>query len=387
MRAFKLFTVSVVVILSLFVFRVSVEAQDAWEDAGFCGAGELKPEEVKNQFVGGNADGRDDLLNLLNDRRVCGTGIAGKDIWGDDKFGGNPVHYCETGEVIPKTIIGRYTQACCPGNKPVFILSTNFALLNKPYCCGAGARDVALINGKEVCWDALLGGNPIPGDNSAVALPANNNIKSVNPPDGVQFTAGRDRISCPQTGCFTDKSDNIFNNNTDSNPIEVGDKAIRSCYARGETSQANPTNFCLAGEWLTEDEFAVANLSNAVSQCASLDEVERERCFECFGRNPAVDTGEPQTFVYSSIGCIDTSRDAFITRLFQLGFGMLSGFAVVRLMWAAVKMQSADPAKIQEGRDMATSAIIAIVTLAAAIPILRYLGINLLSILPFNFLR
>lgn len=98
------------------------------------------------------------------------------------------------------------------------------------------------------------------------------------------------------------------------------------------------------------------------------------------------DPHAPKAFVYSSIGCVDTRQNEFITRLFQIGFGMLGGFGVLRIMWGAILRQSTDPAKIQEGKDMITSSIWALVTLAVTIPLLRFLGINLLQLLPVNFL-
>ncbi|HRP37222.1 MAG TPA: hypothetical protein PLS50_05420, partial [Candidatus Dojkabacteria bacterium] len=108
---------------------------------------------------------------------------------------------------------------------------------------------------------------------------------------------------------------------------------------------------------------------------------------DCFMKNiDPNDPNAPKAYVYSSIGCVDTRQNEFITRLFQIGFGMLGGFGVLRIMWGSILRQSTDPAKIQEGKDMITSSIWALITLAVTIPLLRFLGINLLQLLPINFL-
>ena len=54
------------------------------------------------------------------------------------------------------------------------------------------------------------------------------------------------------------------------------------------------------------------------------------------------------------------------------------------IMWGSVQRQSTDPAKIQEGWDKIKAAIASIIMIASAVPLLRYLGINLTGLLPFN---
>jgi len=200
---------------------------------------------------------------------------------------------------------------------------------------------------------------------------------------------------CAASGCLVKGPTLLDRNFTLTNPLNIldgytclglGSDLSMLAYENGTAIENGAV--CVAQKaQLPAIATAIAQAPGIIS-CTDLLGGEQERCLQCLQRNfEASNNDEPQSFVYSSIGCVDTRRDPFITRLFQLGFGLLSGFAVVRLMMAAIKMQSADVAKHQEGREMATSAIVALVTLAAAIPILRYIGINLLSLLPFGFLN
>lgn len=365
MRVLQTFAIILILLLFGGVASERVSAQPAafgegpWEVVSHCGPEQTRPEDLL--ITANNAN---KLRNHLNDGRYCSDSSSIEII--DFSTVSDSIRYCDHDQEYvgarnrQGNLLDVLDAKCCPENFPVS------RKINNNWCCPAGSQPQLWKNECE-------GG--VEGQYSMNAL-RDNNWRMQSP-----ITLGTGPVySCPQEGCLTDSAHNLKPNNTDLSPIVAANAAENLCYARGSQRVGAPNDFCLAGQWVTKEELEVANLSNAVSVCARLDAVERERCFECFGRNPATDEGLPQTFVYSSIGCIDTSRDAFITRLFQLGFGMLSGIAVVRIMFAAVKMQSDDPAKHQEGRDMITSAVAALVVLAAAIPILQYIGINLLSL-------
>lgn len=361
-------TFAIILILLLFGGAASerVSAQpvafgdEPWELISHCGPEQVRPNELLIP-----ARRAQDLRAYMNQGGFCSTSDK-IEIHVFDTFGAQHIRYCDKNQGnIPArnkdgALLAGNDAKCCPIAFPVS------AKIQNSWCCPAGSEPKKTL-------DECVGG--------VEGQPSINAYRDGDFSAGSPIVAGTGPVySCPQEGCLTDSAHNLKPNNTDLSPIVAANAAENLCYARGSQRVGAPNDFCLAGQWVTKEELEVANLSNAVSVCARLDTVERERCFECFGRNPATDEGLPQTFVYSSIGCIDTSRDAFITRLFQLGFGMLSGIAVVRIMFAAVKMQSDDPAKHQEGRDMITSAVAALVVLAAAIPILQYIGINLLSL-------
>lgn len=340
-----------------------------WVEVSHCGPNQIRPDDIRGIILG---DNKAKMIKILNEARACLTtqnieiGVVGS----------NYMRFCDPskGKITPynkdmsqRLKVGEY---CCPTSHPI-------TRGMKDYCCPKGYEPdwVPGWNCKAVNGNAIVSSEQM----SLASMDADFN-------SGPPVVGGSGPVyECPQSGCLTDTNSTTIRNDTDKNPL-LRDVTNKLCYAMNSQKNNDNTKYCLAGQWVSEEEKDAANLNNAVIQCTRLDEVERKRCLECFGKNPPKDSGEPQTYVYSSLGCINTERDAFITRLFQLGFGLLSGFAIVRIMMAAVNMQSTDPAKHKEGRDMAVSAIVALVTLAVAIPILRYLGINLLSILPFDFL-
>ncbi|HLD03843.1 MAG TPA: hypothetical protein VJC17_03670 [Candidatus Dojkabacteria bacterium] len=132
---------------------------------------------------------------------------------------------------------------------------------------------------------------------------------------------------------------------------------------------------CLDGKKEDAEEFYRSG-KNALVSCRNLDEPEKTICEKCIGKN----TESSSNFLYTSLGCIDTSRDGLITRVFQIGIGLFGGFMVFRLISAALLRQTNDPAKIQESNEMITSSIIALIVLVGAAVILNFLGINILGI-------
>lgn len=348
---------------------------DPWVEVSHCGPNQIQPNDIRGIILKGD---KTKMIEILNEARAC---LTTQDI----EIGAvksNNMAYCDLSQGLTtpynkdmsqRMFIGKY---CCPKTHPIT------RRLREDVCCPS-MYEPDVIN--VFSCKSVDGGASVVQGKKAVSTSVDTNFNS-----GPPVVGGSGPVyECPQLGCLTDGNSNIITNNTDKNPLlhnAQNPLTNRLCYAMNSQKNGDNTKYCLAGKWVSEEEKNAAGLNNAVIQCARLAEGERERCFDCFGKNPPNDAGEPQTYVYSSLGCINTDRDAFITRLFQLGFGLLSGFAIVRIMVAAVNMQSSDPTKHKEGRDMAVSAIVALVTLAAAIPILRYLGINLLSILPFDFL-
>lgn len=387
MRVYKI--VILVIFMFLFGFGTKVTAAPGvpWEDAGFCAGDQLPPEDVRKQFVGGNDGDQGDLYNILMSSKVCGVGIRGKEIWGDDKSDG-PVYACGNGLGFPQTVppLPQWKDVCCPQDKPVYI-----NLIGRPIeCCPTGAKEVREYFGEYVCWTTYFwGGGPIRDANGDSIKPITAvDPAKISPPDGVEFVAGIDRFSCPRLGCFTNKADEIRTNDTIRNPITEADiTSSYNCYAFGaeKPGTEDPPLFCAGTDWMTQDEIDSGGGPVVREQCALIsDPTEQQRCFDCFANNPDPDSGEPSSFIYTSLGCIDTRQNPFITRLFQIGFGLLGGFAIIMIMWGSVQRQSTDPAKIQEGWDKIKAAIASIAMLAAAIPLLRFLGINLLELLPIT---
>lgn len=367
----------------------SVDAAPApWVSVGFCTEAQATPNEVATQFVGGNSSGATSLLEILIQKEVCGVGIIGKEIWADNEAGSNPLIYCDPGWGFPQSItpLPMYRQSCCPKSLPTYI--------NPPIgtirCCPLGSKRVDMFAGQQACYDSRVGGGPMRDANGNPVSPVNaKDPIGINPPDGTQFVAGVDRYTCPATGCVL--QGNVLMDPANL-PGELTDAEIAAggygCLAPGELIPGDPDGrICLRQ---VADDPVLATLlasSSDINSCLELDEAEQERCLDCLGKNlDAREAGDPESFVYSSIGCVDTRQDQFITRLFQIGLGTISGIAVIQIMWGMIERQSTDPAKIQQGRDRAIAALTALGTVVGSIPILRFLGINVIQLLPINFL-
>ena len=243
-------------------------------------------------------------------------------------------------------------------------------------CCPQGYETT--VSDNRICYEK-------DGPGSVESEPAQNADTDSDFDAGAPVVKGIEGFYCPSTGCLTDNLNNIVNNDTFNNPLTEAQTIPFICYSSGdEKPGAVPLLKCAGGAWLTQDEFDIGGGAQVREQCSLLDGNEVQRCLDCFANNPDLDSGEPQTFVYSSLGCIDTRQNPFITRLFQIGFGLIGGFAIIMIMWGSVQRQSTDPAKIQEGWDKIKAAIASIIMIASAVPLLRYLGINLTGLLPFN---
>ncbi len=161
------------------------------------------------------------------------------------------------------------------------------------------------------------------------------------------------------------------------------DGNVKICY--DESSGGSVGNLCDDdADDDVDDDPADLPAFDADSTCKNLTkEADQENCRECFAKNETGDSSS--AFVWSEIGCIDTSQNGFTVRIFQIGFGLYGGIVMVKVGMAALAMQDRDPAKIKEFKEVINAAVWALAALAGAIPILQFLGINVLGIFPSNF--
>ncbi|MBD3362938.1 hypothetical protein GF362_04420 [Candidatus Dojkabacteria bacterium] len=87
--------------------------------------------------------------------------------------------------------------------------------------------------------------------------------------------------------------------------------------------------------------------------------------------------------VYTAFGCWDPTYSGTITRILQIGLGISGAMILLRIGQALTKIMSADnPEKKKEGVDMIVSAFMALIMLLCGAIGLRFLGINVLKVLP-----
>jgi len=362
------------IFFNLFVRGVWAVPPKPWVDNdNACGVDQIAPEDLNI------VNNRSNLVQALRREGVCSKrdDIEINDF---DTTGNIGISYCDlsAGEVTPRNPKGDALHGkCCPSTHP------NSQKNQSGVCCHEGYYPHFF--GSVNCYDENnekdLSADPWIGSFSAHTDSETADSEPLVPGTGPLYT-------CPIDGCLLDRGGSLVPNTTEDNPITSAETENYKCIEPKTQNDANDQQLCLAGEWVSAEELASSDLLHVVKQCSQLrDDAQREDCFKCFAKNLDADNRpkSPQTYVYSSLGCIDTNRDPFITRLFQIGFGTLGSLAVARIMWGSVKRQSTDPAKIQEGWDLILAALASLFMLAATFPLLRYIGINVTGLLPVDF--
>lgn len=374
------------VFLLIAVFPQGVNAQQAWEiDNGTC-RNSLYPPKSLTSII--RYEDPNEIVDFLEENNACFN--RNDHQISNYREGDREVWYCRPGDTVARNYYkdeDKYYKdnACCPVDAPFWDRGNN-------YCCPQEIMDYQT----GIC-DATADNITNFGLVQRY-LAETDSIDDLNEP--VQI--GETTYTCPVGGCLVEKDTPSrwilldFNFTTQS-PLTQAQSGDYYCWAQGTTLSGvtSPDGdvlndlYCSYQKAVDPIILTLVTMNPDINSCEEIkDDAERKNCLECFMKNiDPSNPNAPKAFVYSSIGCVDTRQNEFITRLFQIGFGMLGGFGVLRIMWGSILRQSTDPAKIQEGKDMITSSIWALITLAVTIPLLRFLGINLLQLLPNNFLR
>lgn len=364
-----------------------------WEAVSACRSDQMTPDSIRG-YIKADSGEVTSIINNLNSKSVC----VRNDITEFEvtELNGDTIKYCNVGQgkVVMRVMgsPGEYENFCCP-------VGLSLRPSQGGGCCPDNSTGSEYIDGVPEedgggSFCILPGGTRVrPGFS---AFPTGESVV-----DDVQvFTLGTDMWQCPAEDCLTSLNGGnevlLPNNTTLVNPFTDAQKNLHRCLPQGalmvgiNDSGGNPIPadmFCAFQEAVTGPIATLLASNNDLSSCLELEGIEQQRCLECMGKNlDARADGLPESFVYSSIGCVDTRQDQFITRLFQIGLGTISGIAVIQIMWGMIERQSTDPAKIQQGRDRAIAALAALATVVGAIPILRFLGISVIQLLPNSFL-
>ncbi|MFQ5493452.1 MAG: hypothetical protein ACE5DX_04805 [Candidatus Dojkabacteria bacterium] len=298
----------------------------------------------------------------------------------------------ESDSLVPhdEDVYDEDSYRCCPANAPLALENGG-----KISCCPEGSRWVRGDVGRSVKYEDGRWKN----DRTEDINTRNDYCLDYNrePVDGVRgdykirdiiILGSLSDIDGFATGftCPSESSCSILSDDTPGDPnAEYPDEdACGQCYADREEGSVDlgsgvETRVCFNGQWIETDDIPDAS----VEGCFGIEEeAELAACQTCLENNSGGTVG----FVWTGLGCVDTTRDGLITRIFQIGVGLIGGIMIVMFIAAAFKMQTDNPEEIREAREMITSAIIALIILIGAVVILRFLGINVLGILPGDFL-
>jgi len=117
-----------------------------------------------------------------------------------------------------------------------------------------------------------------------------------------------------------------------------------------------------------------------LDQCNFQPSEQRVACTTCMIQNCNAGIAGVGYTWSTALGCVDTRLNPFITRVIQIGLGVGSGIAILRIIQGAFMRQSGDPGKAQEGNEIIISTIMAIAVLAGVLLIFRIIGVDVLGI-------
>lgn len=302
------------------------------------------------------------------------------------KGGQKEVIYSEWGGLV----------SCCPIDQPFAFRSGG--QIQFDYCCTADVEPVydRTLNAM-ICSDGRKASTFITSSNAQLG---SNEANPKGSQLGPVFPDAQKVYSCPEPSCFTDLNGNVPDANIkrlNLKPDEISDYYCYEQMALYDSSgeminlDANPGpipggKYCYNGLVLTKDEIKEwGSLLGLYGTCLDLaHESDVNYCISCYKKCQGYATCP---LIYNSLGCIDTNPQGLVTRVFQIGIGIMGAVGIIRIMQAAFMRQSGDPAKIKESYDIINSVLIGALVLILGIVVLRFIGINVLQLLPFDFLQ
>ncbi|BCX13916.1 MAG: hypothetical protein KatS3mg085_448 [Candidatus Dojkabacteria bacterium] len=90
--------------------------------------------------------------------------------------------------------------------------------------------------------------------------------------------------------------------------------------------------------------------------------------------------------VWTAVGCIDPSPVGVLTRLVQLGLGIMGGVALIQIIYAGIMYQSGNEEKIRKAREQLLATLTGLAVLVFSVLIVQILGVNLLDTIPAGLL-
>lgn len=92
------------------------------------------------------------------------------------------------------------------------------------------------------------------------------------------------------------------------------------------------------------------------------------------------------TQIRTAIGCIETTPQGLLQKLFTLSLGIAGGIAFLMIILGAMQIQtsSGNPERVNQGREIVEGAITGLLLIIFAVFILRIIGVDILGIPGFQ---
>ena len=90
--------------------------------------------------------------------------------------------------------------------------------------------------------------------------------------------------------------------------------------------------------------------------------------------------------VWTAFGCLPTDSSEFVTKLLTFGSGIAGGIAFLLIIVGGfqIVMSAGNPEKLNEGKELVTSAIVGLLFIIFSIFLLRFIGVDILAIPGFE---
>jgi len=90
--------------------------------------------------------------------------------------------------------------------------------------------------------------------------------------------------------------------------------------------------------------------------------------------------------VWTAFGCLPTDSGTFVTTLLGFGSGIAGGIAFLLIIVGGfqIVMSAGNPEKLNEGKELVTSAIVGLLFIIFSIFLLRFIGVDILAIPGFE---
>ncbi len=122
-----------------------------------------------------------------------------------------------------------------------------------------------------------------------------------------------------------------------------------------------------------EEDF---NLCNNLPGTDTDTATAKGKCTQCLGSSPE------NRGIWTAVGCIKTSPDAFIADFLKIALGIAGGIALLLMIYGAflVSVSAGDPKKAEEGKEIITGTIAGLLFIIFSVFLLKLIGVDILQI-------
>jgi len=112
--------------------------------------------------------------------------------------------------------------------------------------------------------------------------------------------------------------------------------------------------------------------------CDFLADADKGKCDACMGVGKEA--------VWTAFGCLPTDSGKFVETLLKFGSGIAGGIAFLLIIVGGfqIVMSAGNPEKLNEGKELVTSAIVGLLFIIFSIFLLRLIGVDILGIPGFS---